>query len=136
MRGDFMATWHVIDNRLTHDDLPEPLTALMGEPYPPFWWYVSNGRLTHKGLPSPPTNGAFSGCSSLKAVSIPRTVKEIGANAFSGTALTRVRIASDCTYSDSSFPEGCVVEFYDEEQSAPSNMELYRMIQELQEASE
>ena len=137
-----MATWHVTDNKLTHDDLPEPLTgnyiqppyppfwwyandgnlthdglpepisAIMSEPYPPFWWYVENGRLTHAGLPEPLIDGAFS-----------------------GTALKRVRIASDCSYSKSSFPDGCAVEFYDQEQTVPSNMELYRMIQELQEVN-
>ena len=50
-------------------------------------------------------------------------------------ALKRVRIASDCAYLKSSFPDGCVVEFYDQEQTVPSNMELYRMIQELQEVN-
>lgn len=49
-----MATWHVTDNKLTHDDLPEPLTGnYIQPPYPPFWWYVENGRLTHAGLPKP-----------------------------------------------------------------------------------
>ena len=132
MRGD--DKWKVVNNKLTHDDLPEPLTGnYIQAPYPPFWWYVENGRLTHAGLPEPLIDGAFSGCSELRAVSIPRSVKSIGANAFSGTALKRVRIASDCAYSKSSFPDGCVVEFYDQEQTAPSNMELYRMIQNLQE---
>ncbi len=127
--------WYANDGNLTHDGLPEPISAIMSEPYPPFWWYVENGRLTHAGLPEPLIDGAFSGCSELRAVSIPRSVKSIGANAFSGTALKRVRIASDCSYSKSSFPDGCVVEFYDQEQTVPSNMELYRMIQELQEVN-
>lgn len=48
-----MEVWHVNDNKLTHDYLPEPITSIMSEPYPPFWWYVSNGRLTHPGLPAP-----------------------------------------------------------------------------------
>lgn len=133
---EYPPPWIVEDNRLTNIDLPEPLTGnYIQAPYPPFWWYVENGRLTHAGLPEPLIDGAFSGCSELRAVSIPRSVKSIGANAFSGTALKRVRIASDCSYSKSSFPDGCAVEFYDQEQTAPSNMELYRMIQELQEVN-
>lgn len=130
------SVWYVRDGRLVRDTLPEPLTGnYIQAPYPPFWWYVENGRLTHAGLPEPLIDGAFSGCSELRAVSIPRSVKSIGANAFSGTALKRVRIASDCAYLKSSFPDGCVVEFYDQEQTVPSNMELYRMIQELQEVN-
>jgi hypothetical protein len=53
-----MTTWHVINNKLTHDDLPEPLTGkYISEPYPPFIWYVVDDdfgeRLYHNGLPDP-----------------------------------------------------------------------------------
>lgn len=137
-----MATWHVINNKLTHDDLPEPLTGnyiqapyppfwwyandgklthdglpepisvIMSEPYPPFWWYVENGRLTHAGLPALQKAGAFCGCTNLKRVSIPESVKKIGEFAFAETALTSVNIAEDCQYKQSSFPQGCTVDFY------------------------
>ncbi|MBR1824944.1 MAG: leucine-rich repeat protein [Ruminococcus sp.] len=110
-------TWHVLDNRLTHDDLPEPLTALMGEPYPPFWWYVSNGRLINDSLPSPVLVGAFRDCGQLKTAAIPERVKNIGSHAFAGTALKKVRVASDCNYSQTSFPADCVVERYQEVQN-------------------
>lgn len=44
--------WKVNGNKLTHDNLPEPLTGnYIQPPYPPLWWYVENGRLTHAGLP-------------------------------------------------------------------------------------
>ena len=113
-----MATWHVTDNRLTHNDLPEPLTgSYIQAPYPPFWWYVENGRLTHAGLPEKILVGAFLGCSNLKTVRIPESVKNIGSHAFAGTALKKVKIASDCSYSDSSFPEGCIIENYQEVQN-------------------
>ena len=116
MRGDIMsALWTVENNRLTHADLPEPITNIMSEPYPPFWWYISNGRLTHTGLPAPIGAGAFFGCSNLKKVHIPESVKSIGAYAFAGTALTSVKIAGDCTYSSTSFPDGCTISFYPEE---------------------
>lgn len=105
-------SWYIENRRLTHADLPELLPRL-SPPYPPGIWYIENGRLTHSRLPQLIVGGAFSGCASLTQVSIPRSVKSIGDNAFAGTALTRVRIAQDCTYSETSFPEDCVVEFYE-----------------------
>ncbi|MBP7187538.1 MAG: leucine-rich repeat protein [Ruminococcus sp.] len=107
------ATWNIIDGEFTHSDLPAPIASVMVRPYPPEWWYVVNGRLTHSALPPPPKAGAFCGCTSLKQVSIPESVKSIGEFAFADTALTRVKIASDCTYYPTSFPDGCVIEFYD-----------------------
>ena len=113
MRGDDMSVVRTVENnRLTHSSLPEPITSVISEPYPPFWWYVSNGRFTHTGLPSPQGTGAFYGCSELEKVYIPESVKSIGEFAFAGTALTCVTIASDCIYSTSSFPSGCTVNFY------------------------
>ena len=106
--------WYANDGNLTHDGLPEPISAIMSEPYPPFWWYVENGRLTHAGLPEKILVGAFLGCSNLKTAKIPESVKNIGSHAFAGTALTKVKIASDCTYYPTSFPDGCEIEFYPE----------------------
>jgi hypothetical protein len=147
-----MATWQVINNKLTHDDLPEPLTgnyiqppyppfwwyandvrlthgglpepisAIMSEPYPPFWWYVENGRLKTPALPAPAHTGAFYGCSQLATAHIPKSVKRIGEYAFADTALTKVKIASDCTYYPTSFPDGCEIEFYpDDNESVGDN---------------
>lgn len=46
--------WTSDGSRLTHNDLPAPLTGeYMQRPFPPFIWYVENGRLTHVRLPSP-----------------------------------------------------------------------------------
>ena len=142
MRGDDM--WKVVNNKLTHDDLPEPLTGnyiqppyppfwwyanggklihdglpepistIMSEPYPPFWWYVKNNRLTHTGLPEKILVGAFLGCTKLQMVEIPRSVKYIGEFAFYNTGLTNVTIANDCQYFPTSFPPNCVVNFYSE----------------------
>ena len=52
--------WYVEDGRLTHEDLPAPLSGgYFTPPYPSNFWYVENGRLTHDGLPSPLSGGYF-----------------------------------------------------------------------------
>ena len=56
--------------------------------------------------------GAFENAEKLRKIVIPESVKKIGSSSFSGTALKSVKIASDCEYSESSFPDGCKVEFY------------------------
>lgn len=63
-------------------------------------------------IPESAPNGAFENATYLKKVVIPKSCKSIGAKAFAGTLLTSVTIASDCTYSETSFPEGCVVDTY------------------------
>ena len=104
--------WYANDGKLTHNGLPEPISTIMSEPYPPFWWYVENGRLTHAGLPEKTLVGAFLGCTNLRRVIIPRSVRYIGEYTFRNTQITQVTINSNCTYSDTSFPENCIVNFY------------------------
>lgn len=107
------SVWYVRDGRLVRDTLPEPLTGnYIQAPYPPFWWYVENGRLTHAGLPEKTLVGAFLGCTNLRRVVIPRSVRYIGEYTFRNTQITQVTINSNCTYSDTSFPENCTVDFY------------------------
>ena len=57
-------------------------------------------------------SGAFEDSDKLERVRIPNSAKAIGQLAFSGTALRHVRIAADATYSETSFPEGCIVTRY------------------------
>lgn len=57
-------------------------------------------------------SGAFANDTSLAKVVIPKSVKLIGENAFRNTSLSSVKIASDCIYSQESFPDSCNVEFY------------------------
>lgn len=57
--------------------------------------------------------GTFENAEKLKKIVIPESVKKIGARSFSGTKLKSVKIALDCEYSDTSFPEGCKIEFYE-----------------------
>ena len=109
--------WTVIDGRLTHDDLPAPLTATVQPPYPPFWWYIDNGRLTTNTLPAPVQRGAFAHCTLLETAHIPESVKSIGEYSFRNTALSSVKIASDCTYSTTTFPVDCEIEFYEDGES-------------------
>ena len=105
-------SWYIESGRLTHSDLPEPIADVMTEPFPPGWWYMGSGSLTHTALPTGLKTGAFCGCTDLRQVNIPESVKSIGEFAFAGTALRSVRIASDCTYYPTSFPEGCVITHY------------------------
>ena len=118
------ALWEVEDGKLTHDDLPAPIESPFAPPYPPFWWYVDNGRLVNSNLPAPVLRGAFANCKSLDTAHIPESVKSIGQYAFRNTALESVKIASDCTYSATSFPEDCEIEYYtDPDESEGDNNE-------------
>ena len=56
--------------------------------------------------------GAIANDTSLAKVIIPKSVKFIGENAFRNTALSSVKISSDCVYSQESFPESCNIQFY------------------------
>lgn len=113
MRGENMATtWHVLDNRLTHDDLPEPLTALMSEPFLPFWWYVENDRPRTTALSDPIIMGTFANCTNLETIDIPETVMEIADYTFWNTKLTSVKIHPNCVYYEHSFPTNCTIRFY------------------------
>lgn len=56
--------------------------------------------------------GAFANARNLRQVSIPKSCKKIGRYAFRNTQLSSVTIARDCVYYSTSFPDGCVVNFY------------------------
>ena len=91
----------------------------MQRPFPDALWRidadVNDGfpynKLIPGMLPEPPS-GAFMDAHGLEQVYIPTTCRRIGEFAFTNTALKRVRIHPDCTYFPTSFPPGCVVEFY------------------------
>lgn len=75
-------------------------------------WNIVNGKLQNSDAPQVQPIGAFNNCSNLTVVYIPPSVKKIGKYAFHNTALTGVMIAQDCEYYDTSFPDGCAVNFY------------------------
>ena len=108
-------------------DTPSPISAMpvlykgFTKPHPDGIWRIddNNGGVpyTHKMMSilyvePTVTLGAFEDAASLASVRVPITVKAIGRTAFAGTALKRVKIAADCTYEETSFPEGCVIERY------------------------
>ena len=112
-----MAEWIMKQGRpvpVGAPDVPEdPLT----KPFPLSIWRVESAK--NSGLPftglmtSPLPCGAFANNTNLEYVRIPPSVKKIGKYAFANTKLTSVTIAKDCVYDkDTSFPEGCVVNFY------------------------
>lgn len=108
--------WVIQNNVLTNTDFIDlPSTPFVGDsPYT--MWRIVSGE--NSGMPfSPlmaerPLFGAFANATQLKRISIPKSVKYIGTEAFRNTQLTSVTISSDCTYFPTSFPDGCVVNFY------------------------
>lgn len=104
--------WIIENNQLTNTEfIAMPDKPFVGDS-PLSMWRIQDGVL-QTGLSIPrEALGAFANATNLKRVEIPRSVKSIGAEAFRNTLLTSVTIASDCTYSSTSFPEGCVINFY------------------------
>ena len=113
----YHSTWYIDeDGELTHTDFPAVPERAFQLPLPKSVWRVDNqyedGYPFNMLMPEVPDVGAFANASDLTQVSIPQSVKYIGREAFKNTKLKNVRIASDCTYFDTSFPEGCEIKFY------------------------
>lgn len=100
--------WGVIDNTLTPTGYTKPKGFV--NPTPISMWSVQNGVLTN-GAAEPPEWGAFVN-SNLSSVTISTSVKEIGEFTFHNTKLKEVRISKECKYYNTSFPEGCKINFY------------------------
>jgi hypothetical protein len=108
------STWYIYNNNINVDCVKPIL--FFRNPLPISAWRIQenqNNGFPYRGSFLPIEEmGAFANAKKLKRVSIPKTVKKIGKFAFRNTQLTSVTIARDCTYYDTSFPEGCVVNFY------------------------
>lgn len=106
------------DGYPTNDKFPELPAAAMKKPYPKALWridpQINGGYPFHELMPGLVRKGpgAFYNAVKLTRVRIPESVKLIGEKAFAHSALRSVTIAPDCTYSETSFPEGCEVNFY------------------------
>lgn len=103
-------------------DVPDVTTMLLIEPVPEYVLRITAGA--NEGLPYtvlPWQNGAFMDAAQLTKVRIPSSVKRIGELAFSGTRLKTVKIARDCEFSETSFPEGCEVTYYTSDGSYSGN---------------
>lgn len=88
----------------------------MQRPFPDALWRIDSGvneeTPYNKIMPERVELGAFANAIQLKNVVIPKSCKRIGHEAFRNTQLTSVTIARDCVYYDTSFPDGCVINFY------------------------
>ena len=62
--------------------------------------------------PPQPQGGAFEDAAYLKKVTIPQSCLSFGETAFAGTQLESVTINPSAAYSNTTFPEGCEVQFY------------------------
>ena len=113
----YFASWSIDDSdNIVNEyfiDMPE---YVMTEPYPSALWRVNSQY--NQGFPynevAPETDklGAFANATRLRRVSIPKSCKKIGKEAFRNTALKSVTISRDCEYFSTSFPDRCVVHFY------------------------
>jgi hypothetical protein len=111
--------WIIQSGQLVNTDaVGVPDTPFHGDSPYTFWRIDPNANegMPYVGLmigvPVLAPSGAFKNAMYLKKITIPKSCKSIGYQAFTGTMLTSVTIASDCTYSETSFPDGCVVNFY------------------------
>lgn len=104
------------DGVLYQKGFPELPDKTLKKPYPHSAWRIQRGYNDwypfHELLPNVPLLGAFANAVNLKTVRIPETVKTIGRYAFRNTQLTSVTIARDCVYYPTSFPDGCIINFY------------------------
>lgn len=104
------AYFRMKNGEITNNLIPE-LQHEEGRPL--VQWYVDEQKgLTSNFLPEKYLSGAFANARNLTEVVIPKSCKKIGRYAFANTKLRTVIIASDCEYYPTSFPAGCIINFY------------------------
>lgn len=110
----YVIPWTMGDDGIpTNDRFIDPVDKAICEPYPQGMWRVTDtGILTQELLTEKIDFGAFANAHNLRQVSIPKSCKKIGRYAFRNSQLSSVTIARDCVYYSTSFPDGCVVNFY------------------------
>lgn len=102
--------WYIDNHKLCNSALPSKLSYT--EPYPFSMWYLNTevGHLHDSAIPFPIIVDAFRNCTNLKNIKVSTSVKSIGKLSFENTAVTSVKLANDCTYYSTTFPQDCVVE--------------------------
>ena len=109
-------TWEIGENGypvpIAAPDIIEPA---MTAPYPDSLWRINpiynNGYPFNALMAGIELAGSFQN-SGLERVRIPNSVKTFGDSAFADTQLRHVRIAADATYSNGTFPSGCIITHY------------------------
>lgn len=99
------------------EDMPSTAPKLFEFDCPDMLWrtdsFTNNGMIYSPLIPGMVLSGAFKDVVTLEQITIPRSCQRIGPVAFAGTSLRKVMISAECEYSETSFPEGCEVEFYE-----------------------
>lgn len=103
--------WLIQDSYPYIEGLNEPIEVL-SEPIPYTVMTVAENEYPTYNYLNTIDVGAFANATKLRYVRIPESVKKIGKTAFRNTALMSVTIARDCEYYPTSFPDGCVINFY------------------------
>lgn len=105
--------WVIGSSGLTNENFEPRIEYNMASPYPNGLWRIGTNSIpTTELLNNTIELGAFANATNLRQISIPKSCKKIGKETFRNTQLTSVTIASDCEYYHTSFPDGCVVNFY------------------------
>lgn len=107
----------IANDELRTIDMPDNTPVLYASDYPDMLWrtdgFTNNGMIYSPLIPGMVLSGAFKDVVTLEQITIPRSCQRIGPVAFAGTSLRKVMISAECEYSETSFPEGCEVEFYE-----------------------
>lgn len=103
-------SWSVSETEI--QNILVPTLPDLFDSLPDALWRTEDNNLFNKLMPQNTYLGAFANATQLRRISIPKSCKKIGRYSFRNTKLTSVTIASDCVYYDTSFPAGCVVNFY------------------------
>lgn len=108
--------WHIVDGKITNEYFIGMPDYAMTEPYPYALWRVDDeynqGFPFTEIAPNSIDLGAFANAIKLRRISIPKSCKKIGRYSFRNTQLSSVTIARDCVYYPTSFPDGCIINFY------------------------
>lgn len=95
-------------------DVSSKLVIVFQSPLPSGMFLQNSGTYPARGGDTIVPVGVCLGCSSLTSVTFPKSIKRISNYSFWGTMLRTVTIPSDCVYYEHSFPEECVISYYEE----------------------